>query len=259
MVVRRNESEPGGEGSACERVNAGAGGTASECENAFPPPEVFVLLRRQLRRLVADAHAVEDLVQETLLRAIRHHDRLRDRAARDGWLLRIAYHVAMDWHRRRARAYATREEDGTVPAEEIAAPREETALARDECLRWSQRLRRALSTLCVRDRGLVLGHYYVGFSCRQLAERSGLSEANVKVRLHRARRWLRRVLPEFAAEEGSTPLQARVPETSPPAPDPASPVPERRPVVELARTGPRLRYAPSVRRRALPRRDSESA
>ena len=46
------------------------------------------------------------------------------------------------------------------------------------------------------DRGATLiAHYYVGRSCREIAQRSGLSLANVKVRLHRARRRLRRYLP----------------------------------------------------------------
>jgi RNA polymerase sigma factor (sigma-70 family) len=112
--------------------------------------------------------------------------------------LRIACNVALDWRRRRVR----RHERCVDPDE----PELETASLDDDPLerseraelrrRWCLDLRRALRGLPPRDCVLVIGHYFVGFSCAELAARAGLTRANVKVRLCRSRQALRRLLPE---------------------------------------------------------------
>ena len=159
-------------------------------------------LRRYLERWVQDSNVIEDLVQETWIRVCRHRDRLRDPQALRGWVLRIAFHVAMDWHRQESRrtryeSEASVRADGRDSAGAWVTDAVDTRWShREESARWSRRLRRALATLSLRDRGLVIGHYYVGFTCRQLAHRTGMTEANVKVRLYRARGRLRQVLPE---------------------------------------------------------------
>jgi RNA polymerase sigma-70 factor (ECF subfamily) len=155
-------------------------------------------LLRFLKSQCGDAHALEDLVQETLLRGVRNADRLREAASLSHWLMRIAWNVALDWRRRKVR----RNERCVDPDEpELVTPshdddpveRSERAGARR---RWRLDLRRALRGLKPRDRVLVIGHYFVGFSCAELAARAGLTRANVKVRLCRSRRTLRRLLPE---------------------------------------------------------------
>jgi RNA polymerase sigma-70 factor (ECF subfamily) len=155
-------------------------------------------IQRFLRSQCGDAHALEDLVQETLLRGMRSADRLREAGSLSRWLMRIAWNVALDWRRRRVR----RHEVSVDPEEhEIASEAHDVdPLERAERVglreRWRVALRRALRGLQPRDRILVIGHYFVGFSCAELAARSGLTRANVKVRLCRSRRALRRLLPD---------------------------------------------------------------
>jgi RNA polymerase sigma-70 factor (ECF subfamily) len=156
------------------------------------------LVMRFLRSQCGDAHAVEDLAQETLLRGMRNAGRLRDANSLSHWLLRIAWNVALDWRRRKLR----RVEHCVDPEEQVIVAevndgdpieREERTSLRE---RWRVALRRALRELKPRDRALVIGHYFVGFSCAELAVRAGYTRANVKVRLCRARRVLRRLLPD---------------------------------------------------------------
>lgn len=63
------------------------------------------LVRYATRLLDGDATAAEDVVQETMLRAWRHLDRLTEQQGSvRGWLTRVTHNVAMDLHRaRRAR------------------------------------------------------------------------------------------------------------------------------------------------------------
>ena len=154
-------------------------------------------LLRFLRSQCSDAHAREDLVQETLLRGVRNADRLREAASLSHWLLRIAWNVALDWRRRTVR----RNERYVAPDEpELVTPSlDDEPVERTERAglrrRWRLDLRHARRGLQPRDRVLVIGHYFVGFSCAELAARAGLTRANVKVRLCRSRRKLRRLLP----------------------------------------------------------------
>lgn len=60
------------------------------------------LVRYATRLLDGDAAAAEDVVQETMLRAWHHLDRLTEQQGSvRGWLTRVTHNVAMDHHRAR--------------------------------------------------------------------------------------------------------------------------------------------------------------
>jgi RNA polymerase sigma-70 factor (ECF subfamily) len=147
-----------------------------------------------LRRQIHDAEAVEDLTQETLFKGFRCQGRLRDRQAMVGWLLRIARHSALDWMRRQSsladRSNRYEEEPRDCP---LRGPQSRFLQEQDR-QQWSRQLQEALAKLTARERALVVAHYYVGMSCRDIAGRLAITPANVKIRLHRARQRLRRTL-----------------------------------------------------------------
>ena len=64
-------------------------------------------------RVAADE--VEDLAQETFMRAFRVLPSLRDPAAFSSWLLGIANHVCVDWHRSRRRVASLDAEHAAEP------------------------------------------------------------------------------------------------------------------------------------------------
>lgn len=160
------------------------------------------ILHRFLMARVRDHHVAEDLTQETLLRGVLHARQLRAPGAALGWLLRIAWHVALDWHRRRIRrreawraacmtASRLHEEPAACVAEVADEGELEWQAAQERTASWRRTLRQALLHLEPLDRVLLIGYHFSGLSCRELADRCGRSRDTVKQRLCRARRRLR--------------------------------------------------------------------
>ena len=93
-------------------VRARGGGTAERELRALYDAHALALLGYALRLCNGDRAMAEDLVQETLVRAWRHLDRLDPSAAPvRPWLFTVAQHLAVDAHRARPRArrrWATR-------------------------------------------------------------------------------------------------------------------------------------------------------
>ncbi len=162
----------------------------------------FVQLRPQILRYllsrVRDHHVAEDLTQETLVRGILCASTLREPQAAVAWILRIAWNVALDWHRHRLRRPEGVTSDGEI--DPLGDAHQPVGVDVDEEQRirelWRGRTRQALAQLAALDRVLVIGHYFVGLSCAELATRTGLTRNGVKTRLSRARRRLRDALPE---------------------------------------------------------------
>ena len=123
---------------------------------------------------------VDDLVQDVFLTAWRRLDSLRDLAAFGGWLAMIARNRATDFHRRAPESVPLPE---TLEARDATAERVE-ALAVLEVIRGLPDAYR--ETLVLR---LV-----EGMSGPEIAIRTGLTAASVRVNLHRGMKLLREKL-----------------------------------------------------------------
>ncbi|PWR18070.1 sigma-70 family RNA polymerase sigma factor [Zavarzinia compransoris] len=82
-------------------------------------------MRRYARTLTRDEAAADDLVQETLLRAIERYETFQPGGSLRGWLLSILHNCFIDG-RRREISEARRAAE--APREEIAAPAQEHAV-----------------------------------------------------------------------------------------------------------------------------------
>jgi RNA polymerase sigma-70 factor, ECF subfamily len=159
---------------------------------------VYSLAMRMLRQ----EQDAEDVTQQAFLSALENLDGFRGEASFSTWLLRIAAHAALKIIRKRkgletvSLEAATEERDShdAVPHPEyIADWRQSPAelIHRNEIQRL---LDEALAQLDEKHRLVFLLRDVEGFSVRETADALGLSEANVKVRLLRARLQLRELL-----------------------------------------------------------------
>lgn len=159
-----------------------------------------LLMRRQNQRLfrvvrsiVRDEAEAEDVVQDAYVRAYSHLDQFEGRARFATWLTRIAVHEARARIRRGSRYAPLEEATGPRPVSELPDSNGGSNGPEDEASgRELQKiLTRAIDKLPDSHRSVFVLRDVEGLSTAETAEILGLSEANVKVRLHRARTALR--------------------------------------------------------------------
>jgi RNA polymerase sigma-70 factor, ECF subfamily len=129
----------------------------------------------------------EDVAQEAMLRAYRNFHRLRDRERFRGWLVRMAFRLALD--RIRAKGRRERyEHDATRLLEE--GQREanvENLIASRE---FERQVAQALDALPEKLRIVMVLAAIEGYNTREVAKLAGLPEGTVKSRLFLARKKL---------------------------------------------------------------------
>ena len=173
--------------------------------------EVFGELVTRYRNLVASFIAarvasgeVDDLGQETFLRAFRVLASLRDPAKFSSWLLGIASHVCIDWHRSRRRLVSLDaqpgEPDDAATDRRPPPPRPDEAAESKEA---AQLLLEALDLLPEAYRVTLVLKHMDGLSCTEIAERLGVALGTVTSRLARGYGMLRDRLdhPTIASQE----------------------------------------------------------
>jgi RNA polymerase sigma-70 factor (ECF subfamily) len=138
----------------------------------------------QALRVVGCRDTAEEAAQEAIVRAWRHRSSCRQPDQPFGWLRRIARNEAV--------RVASRQPNEVLVDEPLASPN--GGSMDDEALENRLLFSGILGTLSEADQELARLRYYEDLTCAKLAEHFGLSEATVKVRLHRLRRRLRQRL-----------------------------------------------------------------
>jgi RNA polymerase sigma-70 factor (ECF subfamily) len=157
------------------------------------------IYRLAVHVLSGDADA-DEVVQATFLSAFEGIDRFQPHGKLSTWLYRIAYNHSLMLLRKRRPAQPLPEEDDALPMP--------TALVDWSMLPEAQVLNRearstleeAISSLSDPLRAAFVLRDIEQLSTAECAEVQGISEAACKVRLHRARLWLRERLGEYFGE-----------------------------------------------------------
>jgi RNA polymerase sigma-70 factor (ECF subfamily) len=165
--------------------------TARFAEMALPHLDAAYNLARWLTRDPADA---SDVVQESMLRALRFFGSFRGGSSGKSWLLTIVRNTAIDWMRanRPAQAMVPAAEDGD-PFENIPAEGDdpEAALIR---IGDRQQLDRLIAALPTDYRECLVLREMEELSYKEIAAVTGVPIGTVMSRLSRARLLMQRAL-----------------------------------------------------------------
>jgi RNA polymerase sigma-70 factor (ECF subfamily) len=149
------------------------------------------VLWRYALRLTGDASRADDVVQETLLRALHDREVISDteRSPR-AWLFTVARNMIIDARRSPGFRNVVNSLDGSSTPEQ-SAPDEVNATL-DRML-----IADAMTQLSAEHRKVIERSYYRGWTTAQIAADLGIAERTVKSRLHYGVRALRLTLQEM--------------------------------------------------------------
>ncbi len=163
------------------------------------------------RRILGQAHDAEDVTQQTFLSVIEHIDQFRGEAAVATWILRIATNHALKVLRKRRGLPTVALEVGADPEDsydrlphpDFIAQWKDDPVSLAQTAEVRRLLDEAIAELDEKYRVVFVLRDIEALSVRETAEALGLSEANTKVRLLRARLQLRERLTRVLGDEAT--------------------------------------------------------
>ena len=154
-------------------------------------------LRRYSRALTRDTQRADDLVQDTLVRALMKQDRWEPGTNLRAWLFTLMHNQFVNNVRRANR------ETGTIDIDDVSSSL--VATTDPTASRQLYELERALGQLAAEQREVILLVGLEGFSYEDAAKILAVPVGTVRSRLSRGRESLRR---QFGIEEGIDPILA---------------------------------------------------
>jgi RNA polymerase sigma-70 factor, ECF subfamily len=144
--------------------------------------------RAEALRVLGDPHTADEAAQEAMTRAWRQRGKCRTPRTPEPWVAQIARNEAL-----RLRAGERKQSDmATRAAEEYPGM---SVFAEEELIRRVS-VQQILSALTLEERRLIDLRYGEDLAQPAIAELLGVPEGTVKVRLHRLRQRLRKVITE---------------------------------------------------------------
>ncbi len=142
-----------------------------------------------LKKLCREGNLAQDVLQDTLLSAYKHHHTVNEPSKFASWLYRVGInHCKM--HKRRQKP--VHEESEKVLLEAASSDDNPSDLFDQQD--FAQRLEHALHELPEKYRAVLILKDIEGYKAREIAEKLNLSLANVKAISLRAREKLRKLL-----------------------------------------------------------------
>lgn len=158
-------------------------------------------------RVIQNREDAEELTEDVFVKAFQHLESFRSESDFLTWLYRIAYNLSISAVRKKKVEYLAIEDSqlSNVSEEMIQDQLGQTdSSERLDLLDW------ALEQLPPDDRALILLFYKEDKSIEELAQITGLSIANIKVKLHRTRKKLYILMTEGQTTKQSDLKQRRL-------------------------------------------------
>lgn len=139
-----------------------------------------------VRKIVSRPADAEDIAQEIFIKAFQSLDKFREESEFATWLYRIAYNMTISELRKRKHEFTAIEDKfDNIPDEDITNNIEEISI--EDKLRY---LDIVLKKLPPGDAFLITMYYMDNQSMQNISLITGNSVANVKVKLHRIRKFM---------------------------------------------------------------------
>lgn len=144
---------------------------------------VFLLIFR----IVRHQEDAEELTQDVFLKVYQTLTNFQGNSLFSTWLYRIAYNTAISYTRKKKQEFLYIEEQtiNNIPDQDVDESFEKTFT--DNQL---QALHKAINQLSPDERGIITLFYMEEKTIEEIAEVTGFSDSNVKVKLHRIRKKL---------------------------------------------------------------------
>ncbi len=171
---------------------------------AFSMKAEFAARRNKLYRIAYswchDPALADDLVQETIYKAMKNAAKLRDVDTMDGWLYRILYNCWHDYLRVKGRNVEF------IEMHDEGQPDHSDNYQQSQIVK---RVRASVEKLPLPLREVVTLADFAGFSYAQIAEITEVPIGTVMSRLFRARKNLKEQLLEFGSDENMSEFKLR--------------------------------------------------
>ncbi|KOH45783.1 RNA polymerase sigma factor [Sunxiuqinia dokdonensis] len=148
-------------------------------------------------KMLKNTEDAEELAQDTFVKAFQSIGTYRGSSKFSTWLYRIAYNGAITQLRKRKVELYSLDEQRLSDQDELDIANRLTEIDQ-EALAGS--LKKAMATLPADDQVLITLFYYEDQRVEDIAQITGLSESNVKVKIHRARKKMYSFLKENLEE-----------------------------------------------------------
>ncbi|SMO86638.1 RNA polymerase sigma-70 factor, ECF subfamily [Fodinibius sediminis] len=156
-----------------------------------------VLMRRYNQRLfriqrsyISDEEAIKDTLQITYMKAFENLDSFRGDAKFSTWITRIAINEALKYLNGKKRDAELQLVEGDTPMNEHTINRDNTPEDKTIQHDFRQLLEQVVATLPPKYRSVYLMREVEHMDTKETADCLDLTESNVKVRLHRAKKML---------------------------------------------------------------------
>lgn len=138
-------------------------------------------------RVVRNREDAEELAQDVFVKVYRNLSSFKGDSSFSTWIYRIAYNTAVSETRKKKYEYLAIEDSviNNVSEEEVA-----NALGQNDTSVQMDKLDAALAQLPPDERGIILLSYMKEKTIDDMADITGLSSSNIKVKLHRIRKKL---------------------------------------------------------------------
>lgn len=158
------------------------------------------LMLRTAMLIMGDRDIAEDVVQDALIQAWHHLPDLRQAEALRPWLMRIVVNQCISLKRRLARSAAFMHQALLEQESDLAAHVADDYKGRME-LHWD--LARAIEGLPIKQRVVILLHYYNGMTLPEMSQALRTSENTLKKRIQAALSNLRHMMSGMEEDRAS--------------------------------------------------------